>query len=267
MKLVLAAALALFALWQFNPYSAGTYGDVVMWDDANGYFNLSQVSTSKGVLVTFNKRRSAIAMATGGSTTFTGTGYAYGTTITTVGTPTGQAADASNPVRVRFTTGGSTGNEAGIQGNQLTLRTGRNMRHLFWGQLGSTANVRQAMGLTDQASVVTMVSADNPAGNYAYFRFSTDAGDTTWRCITKDGTTQNIGNTNVTADTNGHKFEIRENTSAATWTFYIDQAEVCSLSSNLPSASTNMTSVIGLETRTGSAKSMDWAWLMEESDK
>lgn len=272
MRLFSIIALLLFTPTAFNPWTAGVNGDVIMWNAGASppRFDIAQVSLSRDAIVTFNNRRTAVWMATGDAGgTVSGTGFSYGTTLTRVGSggTTGQAPDANNPVRARDLSGATTGNDAGIQGNQLTLRTGRNLRLVWHVDLTSTANVRVAMGLTDQNTVVTMVGSDNPAGNYAYFRYSTPAPDTNWQCITKDNATQTVTDSTVAADTNGHDFEIRENVTAATWTFYIDGVNVCSHSTNLPSASTNMAEVIGLETRTGSAKSIDLAWGLEESDK
>ncbi len=44
-------------------------------------------------------------------------------------------------------------------------------------------------GLTS-GTAASMTGADNPAGSYAGFQYSTNRGDTAWQFITKDGTTQ-----------------------------------------------------------------------------
>jgi hypothetical protein len=46
------------------------------------------------------------------------------------------------------------------------------------------------MGMSDQTVSTTMMSSDNPAGNYSGLQYSTNRGDTNWMCVTKDGTTQ-----------------------------------------------------------------------------
>jgi hypothetical protein len=54
--------------------------------------------------------------------------------------------------------------------------------------LGLT-NARIFAGLTDAAVVTTMGASDTPAGNYAGFRLSTTALDTSWKFVSRDGTT------------------------------------------------------------------------------
>jgi hypothetical protein len=132
--------------------------------------------------------------------------------------------------------------------------------------LTSTTSQRIWICLTDQ-SLAVMANSDNPAGNYACFRFSTDASDANWKLITKDGTTQNVQDSGVAVNTSGHYFEIFENSSTGQWSFWIDNALVGASSSNIPSANTNLKYVVGGEARAAAAKDIDIGWVFTEGDK
>lgn len=92
-------------------------------------------------------------------------------------------------------------------------------------------------------------NADDPAGaNLMGFRYSTAAGDTTWRCVTKDGTT--LGNTDsgvtVVADT---RYEMAiDATVAGTVTFYINGALVATRTTNLPTNGASLQMFCGVRT-------------------
>jgi hypothetical protein len=60
-------------------------------------------------------------------------------------------------------------------------------------KLAQTAVVRAWVGLSN-VGFATMAGADDPAAqDFAAFRYSTAAGDTTWKCCTKDERPQRPG--------------------------------------------------------------------------
>jgi hypothetical protein len=59
-----------------------------------------------------------------------------------------------------------------------------------------TTTIRLFTGLSNQTTT-TMAGADNPAGNYVGFQYTTGRSDTTWQFVTKDNTTQTVVDTNL----------------------------------------------------------------------
>jgi hypothetical protein len=128
--------------------------------------------------------------------------------------------------------------------------------------------VRVWIGLTDQ-SITTMLGSDNPVGNQVGFRFSTSAADTTVKCITKDGTTQNVQASATPDMTAVHTYELTEDAAAGRWHFFIDGNEVCGngLTANLPTLNTNLRYVAAQQNLTASVRNIDIAWIQVISDR
>lgn len=106
--------------------------------------------------------------------------------------------------------------------------------------LGATTNVRMWVGLFDIAlSPATISGSDTLAANqYAAFRYSTAASDTTIKCVTCDGSTQHVINSGVSMDTQTHKYLIVINDGGSpSVQFYIDGVLVATSTSNLPNTS------------------------------
>ena len=66
---------------------------------------------------------------------------------------------------------------------------------------------RTFTGLTDATIVNTMTGSDTPTGNYAGFRLSTTAADTSWKFVTSNGTTTSTPAASVAA-TSGHVYDL-----------------------------------------------------------
>jgi hypothetical protein len=126
----------------------------------------------------------------------------------------------------------------------LNYRVGKNISFYANLYLARITNVRAWIGVTDQTQI-TMAASDNPAGNYAAFRFSTIAGDSTIQCITKDGTTQTIVDSLVAPVANtGLNLSTVFNDSVPNVVFYINGVVVATITSHLPTAGTNTRYVV-----------------------
>jgi hypothetical protein len=190
------------------------------------------------------RRRQTLVTADGASNTL----FVLGDTFTIPG------GAANSSVVVTTSTNGpclgifnSTNTVAGASGT-LNYRTGRNISVLIIaGAAGKITDERWWFGVTDQA-IATAGGSDNPAGNYAAFRFSTPASDTVWQAITKDGTTQNVQSTGVAPIVNTPQtFGIIFNDSTPNVQFYINGSLVATSTTHLPSASTNLRYVVTSE--------------------
>lgn len=170
----------------------------------------------------------------------TGTGgTVYGDVDT--GTCTGgftQAVSTSTlPSYSQGATNTTNGNVCSQVGN-LNYVVGRTLIYQSYYALSAVITRRDWMGFTDQTAATMGASAD-PAGNRAMFGFDTGLVETTWKCSTKDATTETRTNSAVTVDSAFHTFEIYE-TAGVNFKFYIDSVLVCTNSTHLPTSGTPM---------------------------
>ena len=99
--------------------------------------------------------------------------------------------------------------------------------------LSQTTTIRAWIGMS--VNYQSTLQADIPACALAMFRYSTHAGDSTWKAITQtaSGAAQTVTDTGVAVDTNFHTFAIVP-TAAGIQKFYIDGILVASISTTLP---------------------------------
>lgn len=98
---------------------------------------------------------------------------------------------------------------------------------------------------------------DTLANKFIGFRYSTAAGDTGWRPVLNDGSTQNTGTAigTVLADT-VYKLRFRIDDAAAIVYFSVNDSAEQSLNTNYPAASTDMIAIFGLYTLDSAARSI-----------
>jgi hypothetical protein len=179
-----------------------------------------------------NTRRTTQAVANGTANTFSVMGDNF--TNAGTGTATATAATTSQPATINYATANALNNIAGISGNTNYNSSGK-IGYQTYISLPATATMRVWAGVTNQTAA-TMAGSANPAGTYAAFRYDTGAGDTTWRCITRDGTTQNNQNSGINISTSGFKLEIV--ISSGSVEFMVNGVTVCTNTTNLPTANT-----------------------------
>lgn len=195
---------------------------------------------------------------------FFGTLGGFTTAANVTGTPT--VAIDSTGRYMNFQTGAVSGNDAGfITTNPITRRgtgtgaTGyRYPRWLAKIQLPTITSIRVFIGFTNQ-TLATMVGADNPAGHYWGFQFSTPRGDANWQIVHKDNVTQRLGNTGV-AVTTGAIFLASIERGAATiqgklWDIdFGSETTVTHSPLNIPGSTVDMYFMVGIETETNAAR-------------
>lgn len=127
----------------------------------------------------------------------------------------------------------------GWAGNTI-YNVGRNISFFWQGFSTRLTTQRFWVGMTDQ-TLATMGVSDNPAGNYAAFRYSSTGSDTVWQCITKDNTTQTIVSSGVAPVLNTTQtLAIVFNDSIPNVVFYINGAVVATITTHLPTSGTNL---------------------------
>lgn len=165
----------------------------------------------------------------------------------------------------RWTTVATTSNNPLIQGN-LIWRTGRHITAKARFAIGENSNERVWFVMTDQTGN-THSTADNPAGNYAGFLYSSGVTNF-WQTVTKDNTTQTAKTSAVAVDTSPHWFRIVFDDDSSQILFYIDGVLVGTHTSgqNLPSSGTNLRYALTLCTTEDVAKTLTYEQLYFKAD-
>ncbi len=216
-----------------NTVPTPTLNDVSL-QIANTTFVKSNSSFTRGWIVPGGNdptALSAIGMFTAGA----GTSPSYNSLI----------ANGVDPQGIEACTNVAANNLAGVQatGNVLTLGGLSTLTHRV--QLTSTTNERVWIGAAQELIGTNLVS-DTPSTPMIAFRYSTAAGDTTWKLYNATGGGgTNLSDSGVTPDGNSHKFVITYN--GTTVSFIIDGNTVGTSINNLPSISSGMGPVVALD--------------------
>jgi hypothetical protein len=212
-------------------------------------------------------------LTTGGSTTVNG----YGTTVTNDTTVSHPAATETFGYMTNFATAATAGDTAGTSSVNTTFfrgsTTGAN-GFFFRARVGvvDTASVRLFTGLANQ-TIATMVQADNPAGNHIGFQYSTGRADTNWQFERKDNTTQSVTDTGI-AVTASKVYEMTFYCNAQCTTVFWQLDNVTdgttaqgSVTTNLPTNSTAMRIVHGVDAITTTARNYRMQFLYVEAPR
>jgi hypothetical protein len=179
-------------------------------------------------------RRTTIAVATGNGTAFT----VVGDTTTNTGTASGVLPTATHGSGTQFINS-ATSTPQGV-GGRFINRTGTNISFYSLTAPVRITDERIWIVLSDQVAT-TAAGSDAPVGNYAGFRFSTQASDTVWQCITQDNVTQNVQSSGVApVALTTQKFTMLFNDSVPNITFYINNTRVATATTHLPTSGTNL---------------------------
>lgn len=210
-----------------------------------------------------NARRFAYQIPNGSNTTW----GQMGDLINGSGTASAVAATTTEPAMMQYITTTTDASNAGTVGNANYV-TGRNVRYQSYMRLNATDTVRAWISIS--TNPFASQAADSPPGDFAGFRYSTSAGDTTWKCATRNNTSTTFVDSGVAASTAGSDFEIAFNDTDGTVSFFIDGASVCSspVSATLP-RSGQMMKVVNTVTcvACATARALQIGWMYVESDK
>lgn len=154
-----------------------------------------------------------------------------------------------------YTTSNVTSNQAYWDSGPL-FRRDQQLIFSCQARLAQTTAIRVWIGLCSSTHA-NMNSDDPVATSLAAFRYSTDAGDTTWRCCTKDGTTLMNVDSGIAIGTTIKNFQIAFSADGNTITFLINSVIVATITTNLPSVSADLRTGWVIETRTTVAKRLD----------
>lgn len=209
----------------------------------------------------------------GGGSTLTAEGT-QALNDTTVSHP---AADQVFGFMANFATAATSGDEAGASSSNTAAFRGSAAGangFFYMTRVGvvDTTSIRVFSGMADQ-TIATMVGADNPSGNHVGFQFSTGRGDANWQFTTKDNSTQSVTNTGMAFSANkvyDLYFMCTKQCASITWEIQnvTDGTKATgTTSSNLPSTSTALRMVLGVESQTTAAKNIRMQQMYFESDR
>ncbi len=97
-------------------------------------------------------------------------------------------------------------------------------------------------------------SSDNPAENFIAFRYSTSASDTTFKCCTKNGTTLTTIDSGITVAANTEYNFCIDIGNGTDCLFYINDTLTATMSSNLPSSSLFLGTILKITNLTASSR-------------
>lgn len=162
------------------------------------------------------------------------TPQAYGAgTATNSGTPTVTAPSASRLRNISYVSAATTDSDAGVSSNTINLHLQNDWRIIVWAGLDTLTNVRYTVGAT--ASISNIIAYDDGFnGEAAWFRYSTNASDTNWMCLTSNDTAggPTITDSGIAVTTDTKMFEIQKTDSEIK--FLIDKVLVATHTTNLP---------------------------------
>ena len=136
---------------------------------------------------------------------------------------------------------------SGINPNVFQIWSTQTLKAVKWqAALVDTANVRVWIALCDLFSGNTgSLVSDTPALHLIGFRYSTAAGDTTWKAVCTNSATQTTVDTGVAVDTLGHSFGIAVSQSSIS--FQIDDVTVATITTNIPANTVRFGDVISVD--------------------
>jgi len=178
-----------------------------------------------------------------------------------------QPATSSNPVYDFSQSGTTSGNTATFPNNCTALaRFDANPFMNIKAGMSVTTNSRYWIGL----STSNVTNADDFTFDGLAFRYSTNAGDTHWQCVTNDNSaTSHFVDSGISPDTNLHNFSVYYDSGGGTAYFWIDGNPVCNpVTTQVPR--TNQTPLIfGSCTTllTGQSCQARAAWIYEVADR
>ncbi len=148
------------------------------------------------------------------------------------------APTATEPQYNQFTTGAGAGSNTRMIDNATSSSFTRGIWHDFRCRvsLPSTANVRVWICMTDTVAL----NADSPAFNVIGFRYSTAAGDTTWKCCVSVAAGTTVVDSGVAISTGSFKLRILKNASGD-FGFWINDVLVTTIlasDTHMPAAAT-----------------------------
>lgn len=160
-----------------------------------------------------------------------------------VSSTTGTLTNSGALAFINLATGAVINTPATIQGGTLSLASGAHFQATV--QMGtSLATQRVVIGASNNAG--TVLGGDNPSVAGVYYRASSTASDTAFQCVANNNGTLTVQSSGVTVTTSGeHLFQY--DYIGTSVVFRIDGAVVQVISTNLPSTTTIMTPLVGIE--------------------
>lgn len=213
--------------------TAGAETEVVVGLDGQALYADSTQATGLawGAGSDLYANREMQALANAGAATLTTVGFTAAPTVTGTQTSTD---DADGPWN-NFASGAVSGNVGGLNSAATVAQRNWNPEFVAYIKLPATiTSCRYWIGLFSGAPT----GADTNASVHAAgFRFSTGAGDTTWQCVTCDGSTQSTVDSTVAA-TASTAYRLRVRLQASQVLFYVNDVLRRTATVNLPAVAT-----------------------------
>jgi hypothetical protein len=202
-------------------------------------------------------RRWAYLSASGQSSTISG----VGTNVTSTGTVTNAAANSTDPASINVATSTTANATASAATTGAIFVSGRNLRFQALAMpVETSGSARTFIGFTANNAASTL-SADT-LGGVAGFRYTAGV-DTTWKCVAPNAQ----ADSGVAVSNTFTQFELVNDDSTATTSYYINGVRVCSSFTNRLTAGSNFYAFAGIETLEAAAHNLKFSILYAEADK
>lgn len=174
------------------------------------------------------------------------------------------ASTASNPNYRSITTTAALNSDTSIGINSTGDAPWYGKRIILSGIFGisTTSSIRAYIGFNASGPL----GSDTAPSHTMAFRYSTSAGDTTWRAVVKDASTQQDTGTGVAIDTNLHHFLMIYDYANTEIRFYIDGVLKVTHTANLPVTGNQGYLTAGARTLSASAVSFKYSNILVKND-
>ena len=174
------------------------------------------------------------------------------------------SATSSNPNYRSITTAASLNSDTYIGINSSPDNPYYGKRIILSGVFGisTTSSIRCFIGFNASGPL----ASDTAPSHSMCFRYSTSAGDTTWRAVVKDGATQQDTDTGVAIDTSLHHFLVIYDYAATEIRFYIDGVLKVTHTANLPVSTNQAYLTAGCRTLSAGAVSFKYSNILVKND-
>jgi hypothetical protein len=234
-----------------------------------------QVATNGNMIYSLpGFRITRTCLADGGSLVTAVLSCTQGDKVQAIAAPTSVTnvvATATQPPLAKMTTGASTVIVGYESASAVNYFTGNNVLYQTgvltddWNATAGTWNERVLFGVG--STTAFSGSSDTPTAWGAFFRASSNVPDTNWQCMVANNAPATATDSGVAVGVVFHRFQIFFNDTTSHVLFYIDNVEVCDVSTGVPATGHAMRRFMSVQPISSAARNLSIAYDMVQNDQ
>lgn len=175
---------------------------------------------------------------------------------TSFGTATSIEASATRQRSLRFVSAASTSSDSGFASNGATGHMLHDIKFITICEFNTLTNVRATVGFGSGTSNIKSYDLSTFAHGAAWFRYSTSAGDTNWKCITAkySDNTKKVTDSGVAVTASQTKFEIHK--TATEVKFFINNNLVATHTTHIPDENSGLFVLLNAQNLTAASSTV-----------